>query len=142
MSLFVAVSYKTFTPLMLVEYNARRKWCISIYPLHIYPLTQDLKYRNHIRRRPNRPNNMQRRTRQEKRPPLLLCANIAQPLQIPHLAYRRPPVAQQPLVKAAVLGIRPGFPAHGVAGHGREVLGVEPADGVHVALDADEGEDP
>lgn len=44
-------------------------------------------------------------------------------------------------MQAAVLGIRPGLPAHGVAGNGREVLGVEPADGVHVALDADEGED-
>ncbi|KAK1252203.1 hypothetical protein MKX08_003390 [Trichoderma sp. CBMAI-0020] len=84
---------------------------------------------------------MQRRTRQEKRPPLLLGADVAQPLQIPHLANRRPPLAQQPLVQTTILGKRPGLPAHGVAGHGREVLRVEPADRVHVALDANEGED-
>lgn len=97
-----------------------------------------LEYRNHIWRRPNRANDMQRRTRQEKRPPLEIRTDIAQLLQVPHLAYRRPPMAKQPLVKTAVFGIRPGLPAHCVSGNGREVLGVEPADGVHVALYADE----
>lgn len=83
---------------------------------------------------------MQRSTCEEKRPLLQIRTHLAQLLQIPHLPYRRPPLAKQPLVETALLGIRPSFPPHCVSGNSREVLGVEPADGIHVALYANQGQ--
>lgn len=72
---------------------------------------------------------MQRRTRQKETPPPLLVTRLAQLLQIPHLADRRAPLHEQPLVQAPTTlhWRRPGLEGDRVARDGGEVVLVEPA---------------
>lgn len=82
---------------------------------------------------------MQRRTRQKKRIPLHASTPRTQRLEVPHLANRRAPMHQQPLVQTpAVCEFGgPRLKRNGVAYDGGEVAVVEPADGFFAGLQAD-----
>lgn len=82
---------------------------------------------------------MQRSTRQEECPALVLLAHIRQLLQVPHLADGRAPLHQQPLMQtpASLDPWRPRLESNSVASHGGEVVVVEPSDGLLGAFHAD-----
>ena len=69
----------------------------------------------------------------------MLLTDLAQLLEIPHLADGRAPLHEQPLVQAPA-GLqwrRPRLESDGITCHGGKVPVVQPADSLFAILDAD-----
>lgn len=98
-----------------------------------------LKDSNNPWRTPYTPLNPQWRTRQEEVPPPFPLTYRTQPLQIPKLPNRRPPLHQQPLVQRPTLTQprRPGLKSKRVPGHRREMPVVQPSHARFVGLHPD-----